>query len=58
MFRLRKAAIIIPYVSEKWKEHCNYTAVAIPILIKSIAEISPLYKAYVNVTSGKHFYNI
>ena len=58
MFLLRKAAIIIPYVSENGKENYNYTAVAISIIIKSMAEISPLYKAYVNVTSGKHFYNM
>jgi hypothetical protein len=54
MFRLHKATIIIPHVSE----NCNYTDVAIPIIIKSMAEISPLYKAYVNVTSGKHFYDM
>jgi len=58
MLRLLKAAIFIPYVSENWKEHYNSTAVAIPIILKSMAEISPLYKAYVNVTTGKHFYNM
>jgi hypothetical protein len=54
MFRMHKAAIIILYMSE----NCNYTAVAMPIIIKSMAKISPLHKAYVNVTSGKHFYNM
>ena len=36
----------------------NYIAVAIHMTVKSSAEISPLHKVYVNVTSGKRFYNI
>jgi hypothetical protein len=49
--RQHKSAII-PHVSE------NYTAMAIPIIIKSMAEISPLHKAHVNITSEKHFYKM
>lgn len=51
MFRLHKAVIIRPYVLENY----NYSAVAVPI---SMAEISPFHKAYVNVTSGRHFDNM
>jgi len=36
----------------------NYTAVAIHMIIKSMAEISPSHKVYTNVTPGKHFYSI
>jgi len=50
MFRMHKASIINPYVSENF----NYTPVAIPIIIKSMADVSPLHKAYVNITSGEH----
>jgi hypothetical protein len=59
MFWMHKAAIIIPYVSENWKENYNYTAVATPIITKAMSEISPLHKVYVNVTSEKkNFYNM
>jgi len=41
----------------KYKEE-NFIAVAIYMTVKSIAKISPLYKVYVNVASGKHFFTI
>ena len=43
-----------PYAKENLER--NYTSVA--IFMKSMAMISPLRKAYVNVTSRKHFYNM
>ena len=35
----------------------NYMSVAIWIIIKSMAKISPLHKVHAKVTTGKHFYN-
>jgi hypothetical protein len=36
----------------------NHTAVTTHLIIKSVAEISPLHHVYVNVTPGKHFHNV
>jgi len=35
----------------------NYTSVAVWIIIKSMAKISPLHKVHAKAMSGKHFYN-
>jgi len=44
-------------VSENVKKE-NYTAVALHMIIKCMAKILQLHKAYVNVKSEKHFYKI
>ena len=50
--RLKKAVCVRKCKNE------NYTAVAVHMIIKCMAKILPLHKAYVNVKSGKHFYKI
>ena len=54
MFRLHKAAIIrmYEYVSENVK---NYTVLTTSVIIKYVAEISPVPKVYVKVSSVKYF---
>ena len=56
MFRLRKATIIRQHVSENVKGElysCSHT-----YDYKMYGRDLALHKAYVNVTSGKSFYNI
>jgi hypothetical protein len=52
-FDCTKQSSSVRMCQQMWKE--NYTAVAIRIIIKYMAEISPLHEVYVNVTSGKTF---
>jgi len=51
MYRLQTAAIIGQYVSEHVKELYNYTAVAMYVITKCMADSSPLYKVHVNFAS-------
>ena len=57
MLQLHKPVIIKLAESENVQIYI-YTAVAIHMVIRFMAEISLLHKMYVNVTFGKHFYNI
>jgi len=55
MFRLYKAAIMKPFVSEMYKQY--YISIAVHLKKKTMAEISPLHEVFVNIMYAKHFYN-